>query len=606
MNSIFERINFDLNILKSAVLMSKKDPFFIFEELGFILGTIVLAFFLTAIGRRVFRFLRIETDFVSELIFCLGLGIILWGTLVLILGIVGILFSQIVWGVAIVIFSFGFGEARKILSDLKNQRVSLPKSKFENILTLIFLALVFWNFIGALTPEKGVDAIGYHLYFPKVYLEHGTMMLPARGSRLFSLFPHLASMIYLLPVSLNLPNITQLFHFGLGILTAINLRLIVQRYSKKNSLALSLIFYSVLTIGSVSRSAYSDFFITFFLSLSLLAIEEYVKKRRNWWLVSGIMLGGTLATKNQSLAFLPLIFFIFYLILRVKAKELFKILLVTFLPPILWYIRSIIIAGTPFYPLLSLKDPRVPQFSLGYSKFQFLRLIRDIFLFQPFFLFLLSGFLILLVINTEKKWLKTSLWAVLTCFYWVLLPESFHDWRYFLPYYLLIVFLASNLIYQLLTITFFRYGLIVVSFCLLVPRVYTSSLYLPYIFGLEEKRVFLSNALRTRIEDFYDVDGRFARFIAQNNRVLIDGVLGLYYVDFPFQEFEYSAFFQKELSLVEFEKAWKNQNFSYLILKNMSLSEFLGKMGIGWEKEEIFVLKVADEQSKTYLYQPKF
>jgi hypothetical protein len=333
---------------------------------------------------------------------------------------------------------------------------------------------------------------------------------------------------------------------------------------------------------------------------------EYIKKRGGWWFVSGIMLGGTLATKNQSLAILPLIFLIFHLIFEVKVKELFKIFLVTFLPPMLWYLRSIVIAGTPFYPLFSLKDPRIPQFNLGDSKLQFLKLLRDLFLFQPFFIFLTSGFLILLGIKTERRWLKSSLLAVFICFYWVLLPESFHDWRYFLPYYFLFVFLASNLIYQLLTITFFRYGLILVTFCLLAPRVYTNSLYLPYIFGLEEKKVFLSNALRTRIEDFYDIDGRFARFLGQEDRILIAGALGLYYVDFPFQEFEYSPFFQKKLSLTEFEKAWKDQGFSYLILKNLSLSEFLAKMRIGKGEEKIFALKVAHEPSKTYLYQPRF
>lgn len=568
---MIERIGRDLNFHYFAIKASKINPFFIFNSVFYLIFSLILVFFLTALGRKVFQILKIKLPILQELLFSLGLGIIFWGTLMLISGILNILYFWVIWGLVIFLLLYLLPEMVRVLEELGKVRIKFPKNLFKKILTLIFSCLVFLNLLGALTPEKGVDAIGYHLYFPKIYLKEHSMMLPARGSRLFSLFPHLASMIYLLPVSLNMPNVAQLFHFLLGVLTALTIGLIAEKIRKGTFIVAALIFYSPVIVGSISRNTYSDFFVTFFLGLGILAL--FSKKT----FLSGIMFGGMLATKNQSLALIPLI------LIGVGFLKSFKLLGATFLVSGLWYLRSMILTGNPFYPIFSVKNPRIPEI-----------------VFQPVFILIIFGAIYLI---KHPKTSRLVLLALLVYLYWVFLPVSFHDNRYFLPYLILIILLTLPLLKWLYQFRLFKLGVLGVFGTLLAFRFYTNILYLPYIFGFEEKSVFLSNALKDRPEDFYDIEGKFSKVLTQNDKILTENVLGLYYLDFPYVEYEYSPFYGKKFTKEAFTDLWKKESFSYLLVKNEPLEKFLDKIGVG---ERVFTLKVADEQSKTYLYSPNF
>jgi len=604
MNEILLKIISDLQILFIAICISKKNPFFIFEEIFYVCAPLVLILFLTSLGRKILRMFGCsDGKRAEELLFSLGIGIIVWGTFVLLLGMLGILSSGLLWLVAAVSFLLLSPEAVRVLGELRGLRVRKPRRKFEKVLLTFFLIFVFFNFIGALIPEKGVDALGYHLYFPKVYLQNHTMMLQARGSRLFSLFPHLASMIYILPVSLNLPNVAQLFHFWLGVFTAITLGLIT------NSMVVCLVFYSTILVGSISRSAYSDFFVTFFLSLGILGLVKVFGKDkeggRKKLIMAGLMFGGVLAIKNQSLALIPLLIFWWIILSKKKLNSLITVFLASILVPLLWYLRSFLVSGNPFYPMFESQGIRVPQFNLNfYLNFEFLKYLRVIFLFQPIFL------LVFVFINKKLK--KHFFLGILVFLYWLFLPESFHDNRYFLPYFIVITLSFSPILERITKEKWGILGLMVVLAVLVLPRIYTNSFYLPYIFGFEEKKVYLSNALRTRPEDFYDIDGIFSTTMKRvkwdngEKKVLVDNTLGLYYVDFPFDEYEYSSFYGKKFNQDEFKDRWKEKGYLFLLLKNESLNDFFDKIGMVGENQNLFKLVVSHSPSQTYLYQPEF
>jgi len=623
MNTTFERITNDLESLIKAVASSHKNPFFFFEEIFYIVTSLILILFLTSLGRKIFKIFSFSPSrssansaghlegvvIVEELLFSLGLGIVVWGTLVLILGMLGILYFRLVWGIVGILFFINLKEMVRVVRDVREVRVVREKG----IEVKIFLSFVFLNLIGALTPEKGVDAIGYHLYFPKIYLQNQTMMLQARGSRLFSLFPHLASMIYLLPVSLNMPNVAQLFHFWLGVLTAVNIYLITTKLFKKNSFLPSLLFYSPLIIGSISRSAYSDFLVTFFLSLGILGgvrvLREDKREKIEWSSLAAVMFGGTLATKNQSLALIPVIFFgglvVFKGSLRNRLFKLLKSLVISFSVPFLWYLRSYLVSGNPFYPMFVLNETRVPELSIKFINV--IKVIRATVLIQPILILIILWFLFL---RKEKKIVFSLVSSLVIFLYWLSLPESFHDNRYFLPYLLVIILIICPLIDKLRQNYWFKLGILGMLGMLFLPRLYTNSFYLPYIFGQEEKKVFLSNALKDRPEDFYDIDGKFSTIMEDlgdmrkiRRKVLTENILGLYYVDFPFEEYEYSPFYGKKFSKKEFVDLWERNNFSFLLIKNEQIEIFLDKIGIDLkDQNDFFESIIIDNVSKTYLY----
>lgn len=586
------------------------------QRIIWVFGFLVLVLFLTGLGKKILRiFGRSPSRSPSEsdgnlegvgtgeeLLFSLGLGIIGWGSLLLILGILGILKVWVVWGVFVAVFLICLPEVRELgclgklgklgclINDIK---------KTERILVIFFFSLVLLNFLGALTPEKGVDAIDYHLYFPKVYLQEGTMMLPARGSRLFSLFPHLASMIYLLPVSLNLPNVAQLFHWFLGVLTALALGLVVRKISKESFWPSILLFYSTVVVGQISRNAYSDFFVTFFLALGLLGVvglkerdgrgEKEGKEGVRWEIIIGLILGGILATKNQSLALIPIFICFWFFLGRRNLNSLIKLFSVSFCVPFLWYIRSIILSGNPFYPIFSLNGPRIPD--LG--NINSIAILNSIIKVQPAIILSVFG-----AVNF-KKFKKEILFALFIYGYWVLLPSSFHDHRYFLPYLVLIIISLAPVLKEALKsklVRFIFYGMLGI---LVLVRFYTNIQYFPYIFGFEEKKVYLSEAFRNRPEDFYDIGGKFSSVLNEQSKILTENVLGLYYLDFPFIEYEYSSFYGKKFDKKEFKNLWEKEGFTHLLIKDEPLLVFLDKIGAD---SNMFSLSIEDKEAKTYLY----
>lgn len=664
MKEIFNRITNDISGLSVAIVASHKNPLFIFREVFYVILSLILILFLTSLGRKILKHFFSQLQFHSpsrspstlrpstsprtvwgrtslrasegqvghleggeikeELLFSLGLGIIFWGSLVLVLGMLGILYFWVVWGVFLILTVVCISEAvwvMRVMGVMRVMRGMGEKEKMEKVLIFFLLAFVFLNLIGALTPEKGVDAIGYHLYFPKVYLQEHTMMLSARGSRLFSLFPHLASMIYLLPVSLNLPNVAQLFHFWLGIFSAINVALIVKKKHKEGGILASLLFYSTLVVGSISRSAYSDFFVTFFLSLGILGwvkvIGEDEGKWGKWGIITGLIFGGALATKNQSLALLPLVFLSSLITssedFRTRLVKLFRLFLISLSVPFLWYLRSFLVAGSPFYPMFVLRQARIPELSISFINV--INVIKTSGLIQPILILIILGFFIL---RKEKRIVFSLIISLLIYFYWLFLPASFHDNRYFLPYLLLVIIVIHPVVKELFKRSFFKLGVLGVLGVLFIPRFYTNSLYLPYLFGFEDKKVFLSQALRERTEDFYDIDKKFSEVIKvgvremrnmgemREKKILIDNVLGLYYVDFPFTEFEFSPFYDIKIAESEFKKIWSKNNYGFLLLKNETLADFFGKMGISADGSSLFRLAESHQLSRTYLYEPRF
>lgn len=162
--------------------------------------------------------------------------------------------------------------------------------------TLMGLILVqaLVNLVGAMGPEKGFDALWYHLPIPKIWLEAHKIFFIG-GNLYYSAMPKLIDMLYIFPHA-------QLIHFGFGILTLVVIYKLARKYlDEKYSLLACVIFYSNLVVGWQSITAYIDLGRTFFEALAFyLLLDKKIYK-------SAIVLGLAMATKTLAVGSLGIL-----------------------------------------------------------------------------------------------------------------------------------------------------------------------------------------------------------------------------------------------------------------------------------------------------------
>ncbi len=256
------------------------------------------------------------------------------------LGWMGMLSWGWIWGVT-------FGLLVISLWFVRPKKIAVGQIGHVGLMGLI-IAQAIVNIIGALGPERGFDALWYHLPIPKIWLEAHRIFFIG-GNLYYSAMPKLIDMLYMWGAT---P--AKLMHFAFGLLsTAVTYKLARKWLDEKWAMLSAVIFYSNLVVGWQSITAYIDLGRTFFEVLALLAFCEWLNGRMVKWLrISGVMLGLALATKI--LAWGSVLIFVILILINHKAIKL----LINFLVPVLlvaapWYLFSFVSTGNPMYPVFS-------------------------------------------------------------------------------------------------------------------------------------------------------------------------------------------------------------------------------------------------------------
>ncbi|MBI2953109.1 MAG: glycosyltransferase family 39 protein [Chloroflexi bacterium] len=313
----------------------------------------------------------------------LGLGVIAYATVLLaLLAMLNrpvVLILALAWSVLIFkSIRQSIGElaalARASLSEVGNLRRSFSALAASAIVIYAALALV-----GALAPETEFDALWHHLFFPKLFVETGTLVdVP---EEVVSQYPMTVEMLYAVGLMLRGETLAKLIHFMFGILSAFLTYYLARSVaSRQSALVAAAIFLSTPTVLWEMTTAYIDLGLTFFVNLSLLAILKWSMSRSSGWLiVSAAAMGFALGT--ELLAALALSGIAVWIIFqRSVAQEkisrlperatihkrefqlaapslnsfrtaaLHALIAVAIASP--WYIKNSIINGNPVYPLL--------------------------------------------------------------------------------------------------------------------------------------------------------------------------------------------------------------------------------------------------------------
>ena len=222
---------------------------------------------------------------------------------------------------------------------------------------------VLWIILLASVPPISRDALTHHLAVPKLWVEYGGIY--ERPDILFSYYPQLLDIFYMLPVALGHDIAAKYLHFMFALLTALLIYLFVRRRTGPSWAALGgLLFLTLPLIVKLSVTVYVDLGLVFFTTAALFSMAIWLEDtgRTRWLVLAAVCSGLALGTKyNALVSFLVLSLLVpfFYLYRRenphteqlnaVKFGVLFVALSVLVFSP--WLIRNYSLTGNPLYPL---------------------------------------------------------------------------------------------------------------------------------------------------------------------------------------------------------------------------------------------------------------
>jgi len=341
-----------------------------------VLGTLLLAAY--GVGRPVVRGLRVaECDRLTATVWSLAAGLVIWGTALAGLGLIGGLNRLLVVAVSLAAALWGFCEIVRDRLDPQGQDrdaalpghvrdpdvtlSSAPPAWLTRGMVILAVAAVAGSLVGALAPPTAGDALCYHLELPKRFLDAGRLVyLPYHDN---STFPLLVEMWYLWALALDGSVAAQLVHWVAGILfalaTVVLARPIVGRRWATLAGAVA-----VLTPGVNNQmtAAMNDVALALLVTLFLAAWWRAVvnEEGSGWLVLAGLAAGGALATKYIALVFGAAVAANWLGMLwrrpaerRSLARGAMVVAVVAASVGGPWYVRAAWHRGNPVYPFLA-------------------------------------------------------------------------------------------------------------------------------------------------------------------------------------------------------------------------------------------------------------
>ena len=484
--------------------------------------------------------------------FSLAILIGIYSYIISALGLSGILYKNYIFSTTAVYLLFCIYWYRKSLTSFFIIFFDRIKRARNNVFALIFIGIFFLqafiNFVGALGPELGFDALWYHITIPKIYLENHSIFYIPGGLLYYSLMPKLTEMLYVGALAINGEILAKLIHFSFGLLASIALYKLSRKFfTPKISLISVVVFYSNLVVAWQSTTAYVDLARTFFEIMALWGFFNFWKKREKKWLIeSAVMLGLAISTKLLaigSVLIMSILIVTYFIYHRKSVKNLFIGLFVYWviclLIPLPWFVYSYIHSGNPVYPFFT----DIYNVGFNIALLNPIKIVVDIWgMFielsdpiSPVYIIFLP--LVLVLFKKLKPEIKLiAIYSFLAIIVWYITPRT-GGGRFILPYLPVFSILVAAVIEKTKDK---RFGLVLISVILIVSfvtifyRGIANSRYIPAIIGLQSKSDFLENRLNFAFGDFYDIDGYFKNNIRLNEKVLLYGFHNLYYINFPF------------------------------------------------------------------------
>jgi|GEM_PF-1905200 len=289
-------------------------------------------------------------------LYSIGIGLGGLSYITLLLGLLGIMEKWVYFIILGILTVFTKDELIEFCQYIFIKIKGVRESKigiFNLILLSLFGLSIILNLFGAFTPEVHYDALEYHFGAPGEFLRDGRIHFLQHN--VYSNFPSLVEMLYLLGMLIEGDTLAKLFHWTFGILTSLSILSFGKRlFGIKIGLIGMAIFYVFGQITILSTQALVDMGVAFYSFLGIMAIIEWVgTEKRGWLLLSGISIGLAVSCKYPAiLSFLAievLILFHTNWVKRLKTAVLFALIVLLTSSP--WFIKNFIWTRNPVYPL---------------------------------------------------------------------------------------------------------------------------------------------------------------------------------------------------------------------------------------------------------------
>lgn len=333
-----------------------------------VIGILIFWQFGQALGMRILRRSSLtELQPLEAIIIATAAGWITIGLIIYLLGQFGLILP-LVLGIGAVLLTVIMlrEEPWQISRKLKIAPWFSQLPLIGKFVLLVIACLASINLLSALTPDVWFDSTWYHLPEAQLYLEHHTTRLSYPSILdISSVAPRLPEMLFtfLLAPAPGLSALPQLFHWLAGIGLVIGTYILARRIVQPEfALLAGLIVYGTKIVGWLSQTAYIDLIQTFFGIATLIAIIALKPGKSDWSRagIIGLLLGGFMASKMQSLAFYPVFFLVLlgtYLHSNANFKanwkhylrELTRVTGISLIILIPWYLEIWLVTGSPLF-----------------------------------------------------------------------------------------------------------------------------------------------------------------------------------------------------------------------------------------------------------------
>jgi 4-amino-4-deoxy-L-arabinose transferase-like glycosyltransferase len=313
-------------------------------------------------GDQLGRFLRVRYHSGWErLAFSAGLGYGLLATLVLLLGLSGLLYRWLLWLIVVLLAAAVWKEIKGLAPQCKRWWTRIAKGlsfhpDFQTLLLFFLGANLLLAIFLASAPPTDWDALVIHLVIPKVALREHGLSQPLEVPDLFSQKPLLEHMLFTLGMALRGDRIAKLIAFSFSLLTVGAIYAFGKRFCGPRVALLAVtIFSSIPVVVLISTFAYVDLGVTFYSFAALYALINWIQtEERGWLAISAIFGGLSPQVKNNGLFTLVVLGVgVFYAILRyrsrwkelVRSLSLFAVVMALTLLP--WVVASLTLSGAP-------------------------------------------------------------------------------------------------------------------------------------------------------------------------------------------------------------------------------------------------------------------
>lgn len=564
----FIGLNFDINIILNFVF-------------GFIFSIflIILSYLIgTRIRRSIFKINIIHFDKLIDI----ALGYLLIGTGVTFLGFFSLLNLPIIYIYLSIIIFLSFSTYNDTKVYLKEIYVSLLNSlnEIKNNKFIFFWLTVFVSIavITLINPEIREDQ--YHIDFPRMYLNEQTIMIPPMEQLHVSAAPMLSEMTYLIGIVFWSHESARYIHFIFYLLTLVTLFNFSLFKKYKFSLYTPVLFASAPVVIHETSSMYVDFQWIFMFLLSIFIVTTFKKLDLKKIIISGLLIGGMVSIKLWTIVFIP-VFFLF-IILKIYKPDLSFIrntiifLFSVLVFPSIWFLRSYLLTGNPFYPAFSsIVNLENTNEYYGLSHYVGINtsLISPISLINVFSpLFFLAIIFFFFKFFENLKFLKLNLFKFVLLILLLYFSIQYPFGRYLLGLYTVVIFFASIGIYT------FKYSKIFISILLTIISLYyliSTILVLPYTLGIADKNKYLTRILSKDNSSYYDFNKKFNKFISKNDYVATYKIFGYYYADFKFIDVNF--IFDKDNRLFNM---FKKRGVTMVFIKDYTLNQMCNNLNI--------------------------